>query len=325
MSRRPRVFVTHPLRLAGGAELPLARLQRVADCEIWDGPRSPTPDELRDGARHCQGLLCMLTDRVDAELFEACAELRVVSTCSVGVDHIDLSAASEREIPIGHTPGVLAETTAELAFALMLASARRVVEADRFIRAGHWTAARRWEPDMLLGRDLLGSTLGVVGLGAIGQAVARRAAAFGMHVLGWTPSGRRVAGVQPVELEALLARSDFVSVHLALSDTSRNLIDARAIARMKEGAILINSARGGLLDEAALVAALHSGQLGGAALDVFACEPIAADDPLLSAPNVVLTPHIGSASVVTRYRMAELSVANVLAGLEGRPLPHRAN
>jgi len=178
---------------------------------------------------------------------------------------------------------------------------------------------------MLLGRDLLGSTLGVVGLGAIGQAVARRATAFGMQVLGWTPSGRQVTGVQPVELEALLSRSDFVSVHLALTDTTRNLIDGRAIARMKRGAILINSARGGLIDEAALVAALHSGQLGGAALDVFASEPIAADDPLLSAPNVVLTPHIGSASVVTRYRMAELSVANLLAGLEGRPLPYRAN
>jgi glyoxylate reductase len=325
MAAKPRVFVTHPLRLAGGAELPLAPLLRAADCDVWEGSGAPPPAELRRRARECEGLLCMLTDRVDASLAEACPRLRVVSSCSVGVDHIDLRAMSERGISVGHTPGVLAETTADLAFALMLASARRIVEADRFIRNGGWSQQLRWEPDMLLGRDLHGATLGVVGLGAIGQAVARRGLGFGMRVLSWTPSGRSAERVEATDLEALLEQSDFVSIHVALSEQTRGLIDERAFARMKPGAVLVNSARGGIVDEAALVGALQAGRLGGAALDVFAHEPLPPDDPLLHAPNVVLTPHIGSASVLTRYRMAELSVANLLAGLEGRPLPHRAN
>jgi glyoxylate reductase len=249
----------------------------------------------------------------------------VISTCSVGVDHIDLAAATARGIPVGHTPGVLVETTADLAFGLMLAAARRLAEADHFVREGGWTPDRAWDPELLLGRDLWGATLGVIGLGAIGRAVARRAQGFGMRVLGWTRSRRAVPGVEGVEIDALLGESDFVSLHLALAPETRNLIDARALARMRPGAVLVNAARGGLVDEAALLEALRSGRLAAAGLDVFAHEPLDPASPLLRAPNLVLTPHIGSASIATRTRMADLAVDNLLAGLEGRALPHWAN
>ena len=259
---------------------------------------------------------------IDASLIEACPRLRVISSCSVGVDHIDLAAAAAHGIAVGNTPDVLTETTADLAFALLLCAGRRVLEADQFLRGGGWTPARRWEPDLLLGRDLYGATLGVVGLGAIGQAVARRAQGFGMRVLGWSRTRRALPGVEWASLDALLAASDFVSLHVALAPETRGLIDAAAVARMKPGAVLVNTARGGLVDEAALALALREGRLAAAGLDVFENEPISNESPLLGLANVVLTPHIGSASVATRTRMAQLSVANLLAGLAGRPLPH---
>jgi glyoxylate reductase len=291
---------------------------------VWPGPGAPGPDALRAGAREAEGLLCLLTDRVDAALLAACPRLRVVSSCSVGLDHVDLAAAAARGVPVGHTPGVLTETTADLAFALLLAAARRVAEADRFVREGGWTPARHWEPELFLGRDVHGATLGILGLGAIGQALARRAAGFGMRVLGWSRSAREVPGVARVPFETLLAESDFVSVHVALTDETRGLLDARALGRMKRGAILVNTTRGGVVDEAALAAALRAGRLAGAGLDVFEREPLPPGSPLPGLASVVLTPHIGSASVATRSRMADLAVANLLAGLEGRPLPHAA-
>jgi glyoxylate reductase len=220
---------------------------------------------------------------------------------------------------------VLTETTADLAFGLLLAAGRRIPEGDRFVRAGQWIPERRWEPDMLLGPDLHGATLGVIGLGAIGRAVSRRALGFGMRVLGWNRSARIVEGVEPVGLDELLAHSDFVSVHVAYSPSTRGLLDREAIGRMKSGAVLVNTARGGIVDEQALVEALHAGSLAAAALDVFAEEPLPPESPLLQAPRLVLTPHIGSASVATRARMAELAVENLIAGLEGRRLPHCAN
>ncbi len=317
---RPRVFVTQRLPGAGPE-----RLSALTDAEVWSGPGAPPPEALRAGAGRADGLLCLLSDRIDAALLAACPALRVISSCSVGLDHIDLAAASARGIPVGFTPGVLVEATADLTFALLLAAARRIPEADRFVRAGHWTPERRWEPDMLLGRDVHGATLGILGLGAIGRAVARRGRAFGMRVLGWSRSRRAVPGVESVERHALLERADFVSIHVALAPETRNLVDAAAIARMKPGAILVNAARGGLVDEAALARALESGHLAAAALDVFAEEPVAPGSPLLRAPNLVVTPHIGSATVTTRARMADLAVDNLLAGLEGRPLPHCAN
>jgi glyoxylate reductase len=322
---RPRVFVTTAMRglEAGGGRPILAPLIASTRCEIWAQSRPPSPGALRQSVHGCEGLLCLLTDRVDEPLMATCPTLRVISSCSVGVDHIDVAAASARGIAIGNTPGVLTETTAELAFALLMAAARRVVESDRALRAGAWTPERRWELDGYLGRDLYGATLGIIGLGPIGQAVARRAAGFGMRVLGWSRSRHAVPDCEQVELSDLLARSDFVSVHVALADETQGLLDAEALGRMKRGAILINTARGGVVDQGALADALREGQLGGAGIDVFEREPIEPDDPLLQLPNVILTPHIGSASIATRRRMAELAVENLLAGLEGREMPHR--
>lgn len=317
---RPRIYATR--RLPGRA---FAALARETALEVWPDPGGPDPASLRGAVRDAEGLLCLLTESVDAALLEAAPRLRVVSSCSVGVDHVDLAAATAQGVPVGHTPGVLAETTADLAFGLLLAAARRLPEADRFVREGRWTPAMRWEPDLLLGRDVHGATLGVVGLGAIGRAVARRALGFGMRVLGWSRSERVVPGVERRELSALLRESDFVSLHVALVPETRRLLDRAALASMKPGAVLVNAARGGLVDEAALAEALGEGRLAAAALDVFEGEPLDPASPLLTAPNLVLAPHIGSASVATRVRMADLAVANLRAGLAGEPLPHCAN
>ena len=314
---RPRVFATR--RLPGSG---LAALRDECDLEVWPESGAPPRDVLLAAAARSDGLLCLLSDRIDAALLDGAPRLRVLSSCSVGLDHVDLVAATARGIPVGHTPGVLTDTTAELAIGLLLAVARRVVEADRFVREGRW---REWSPDLMLGRDLSGATLGVIGLGAIGRAVAQRAEALGMHVLGWNRTPREVAGLEPVSLPELLARSDFVSVHVALTPETRGLLGEAALARMRPGAVLVNVARGGIVDEAALAAALQSGRLAGAALDVFAHEPLPEASPLLTAPNLVLTPHIGSASVRTRTRMADLAVANLRAGLRGEPMPHCAN
>jgi len=292
---------------------------------VWPHPGAPEGEALAAGARDAEGLLCLLTDRIDAAFLEGCPRLRVISSCSVGLDHVDLEAATRRGIPVGYTPGVLAETTADLAFALLLAAARRIVEADGFLREGRWTWEHRWDPDGFLGRDVYGATLGVIGLGAIGRAVAARARGFGMRVLGWSRTPRELEGVEPVELSELLAEAQFVSVHVALTPETRGLLDAAALARMREDAILVNTARGGIVDEAALAAALRGGRLAAAALDVFAREPLDPASPLLDAPNLVLTPHIGSASVATRSRMAELAVENLVAGLEGRAMPRCSN
>jgi glyoxylate reductase len=315
-----RVFVTRSL-----PERALADLARDVDLDVWSERRAPTPAELTQRASSSDGLVCLLTDQIDAELLAACPRLRAVSSVSVGVDHVDLAAATARGIPIGHTPGVLTETTADLAFALLLDAARRVSEGDRFVRAGSWVPERVWEPDMLLGRDVHGATLGLVGLGAIGQAMARRAAGFGMRILAWSRRERRVPGVEWTSLDALLAESDFLSVHIALTGETRGLLGPAAIARMKPGAVLVNTARGGIVDEAALAAALREGRLAGAGLDVFAREPLDPASPLLALPNVVMTPHIGSASQATRAKMVTLAVRNLRAALAGERMPHCAN
>jgi glyoxylate reductase len=326
MPANPRVFISdrmQGLSQAAGRDL-LAPLQEMADCRVWPHARRPTRPELLEAVRDAEGFLCLLTDSVDAELIGACPKLRAVSSVSVGIDHIDLAAATRRKIPVGNTPGVLTETTADLAFALLLAASRRVVEAGEFLRSGEW-ARSHWEIDAHVGRDLHGATLGIVGLGPIGQAVARRAQGFGMRVLGWSRSPKRLPGVDDVALESLLRESDFVSVHVALAPETAGLIGADALAAMKRGAVFVNTARGGVVDEVALVAALRSGHLGAVGLDVFAREPIDTDHPLLEFPNAVLTPHIGSASTETRIRMADLAVANLVAGLKGDPLPQCAN
>ena len=316
---RPYAFATRDLP---GAPWHLVR--EVAELRVWEGEDAPAHEVLRAEAARAEGLAVTLVDRVDARSLEAAARLRVVSSCSMGVDHIDLAAATARGIAVGHTPGVLTDATADLTFALLLAAARRIPEADRTVREGRWL--RPWDPQLLLGRELAGATLGIVGLGAIGLAVARRAHGFGMRVLGWTRSGRGAPGVEmQSDLGELLAQSDFVSVHLARSPETSGLLAARELARMKRGAILVNAARGGIVDERALAEALASGHLAAAGLDVFAEEPLPRSSPLLRAPNLVLAPHIGSATHATRARMAELCVANLVAGLRGERLPRCAN
>lgn len=292
---------------------------------VWVGPGLLPAAALREELADADGVVCLLTDRIDRALLEVLPRLRFISSMSVGVDHIDLSAATERGIPVGHTPGVLVETTADTTFALLMAASRRVVEADRFIRQGHWTPDNAWSPDFFVGKDIAGATLGIVGLGAIGSAVARRADGFGMQVLGWNRTPRDVPGVEQMTLETLLTRSDFVVITVALSDDTRNLVNAERIALMKNDAVLVNTARGGIVDEHALAAALSAGRLLAAGIDVFDREPVPEDNPLLSLPNVVLTPHIGSATAATRRRMADMAVDNALAALAGERMLHCAN
>lgn len=324
MTPAPRVFATRAL-----PGPPLERLARSVDLDVWPERSAPPPEALAARLADADGLLCLLTDRIDAGLLARAPSLRALSSVSVGVDHIDLVAATARGVPVGHTPGVLTETTADLTFALMLAAARRVPEADRFVRDGDWRPESVWEPDLLLGRDVHGATLGVIGFGAIGRAVARRALGFGMRVLTWTrtprPPGDLGDHVEAVALPELLATADFVSVHVALTPETRGLLDARALGAMKPGAILVNTARGGIVDESALAAALRDGRLAAAGLDVFAHEPLERTSPLLGLANVVLSPHIGSASRATRTRMTDLAVDNLLAALEGRRMVACAN
>jgi glyoxylate reductase len=315
-----RVFVTH--------QLPGERIHELAgscDMNIWMGPGLLSAQGLREEMADCQGLVCLLTDRIDADLIDSLPQLEFVSSMSVGVDHVDVAALSERGIPLGNTPGVLVDTTADLAFALLLAAARRLGEADRFIRQGNWSPENAWSPDFFTGKDVSGATLGIIGLGEIGQAVARRAAGFGMQVLAWNRTPREVPGIESVSLDELLLRSDFVSVHVALANETRNLLDAEKIALMKPGSVLVNTARGGIVDEAALAAALGSGQVYAAGIDVFGQEPVPADNPLLSHSNVVVAPHIGSATTLTRAKMADLAVENALAALGGQTMPNCVN
>jgi glyoxylate reductase len=334
-SSHHRIFVTRPV--ADGA---LRRLAESARVDLWDDDAPPPHDELVAHIRDCDAVLSMVSDRLDAATIAAAPRLVAISNLAVGVDNIDLAAAIRAGVAVGHTPGVLTETTADLAFALMLAAARRVAEGDRFVRAGRW---RMWTPRLMLGRDLWGATLGVIGWGAIGQAVARRAAGFGMRILyaehssskstgSGTPlkskrpaSTRKPPAAECVELGRLLAEADFISLNVPLRPQTRHLLGVREFAAMKRGAILVNTARGAVVDQAALTESLRSGHLAGAGLDVTETEPIALDDPLLKLPNVVITPHIGSASFATRHRMAELAVDNILDVFAGRLPRHCAN
>ena len=315
-----KVVLTRPL--SGEC---LGALGERSNVVILDGPQSLSTIRAREELASCHGLICLLTDPVDRVFLHAMPQLEFVSSVSVGVDHIDVQALTARHIPLGHTPGVLVGATADVAFGLLLAAARRLAEGDRFVREGHWCPENRWTPDFFLGKDVSGATLGVIGLGAIGQAVARRAAGFDMQVIGWTPSGREVAGVQSAPLDELLKRSDFVSVHLALTSTTRDFLDAEKIAAMKPGAVVINTARGGIVNEIALAQALDSGHIYAAGLDVFEREPVALDSPLLRHPRVVAVPHVGSATPLTRARMVELAVRNAMAALGGQPMPHCVN
>jgi glyoxylate reductase len=318
---RPKVFVTRTL--PGDA---LTLLSAQAEVDVWQDEGPPPRAAMLERTKAADGLITLLTDKVDAELLAAAPRLRAVSNVAVGYDNIDIEACTQRRIPVGHTPGVLTETSAELTFSLMLAAARRVVESDAYVRAGQW---RTWDPGLFLGRDLNGATLGIVGLGQIGAAVARMAQCFQMRVLytSRTPKLELEAslGVQREPLQTLLAESDFISLHVPLSDETRRLIDRAAFARMKPTAILVNAARGPVVDTAALIDALTERRIAGAALDVTDPEPLPGDHPLLRCPNLTITPHIGSATIATRSRMAVRAVENLLAGLRGERPRHCVN
>jgi len=306
------------------AQPALRRLAQAARVELWDDDYPPAHDELLRRLARADAVLSMVSDRFDAATIAALPHLMAISNLAVGVDNVDLTAATGAGIPVGHTPGVLTETTADLAFALMMAVARRVVEGDQFVRAGRW---RTWTPKLMLGRDVWGATLGIIGWGAIGQAVARRAGGFGMRILyvtrkGPDPAATNPVGAECVDLARLLRESDFISIHVPLTESTRHLIGAHELAAMKSTAIIVNTARGPVIDQAALAAALQTGRIAGAALDVTETEPIDPGDPLLKLSNVVITPHIGSASFATRLRMADLAVDNLLEVFAGR-LPRR--
>ena len=302
-----RVFATRRLPFPA-----MDRLREAHEVREWPGALPPAPDELLAGARDADALLTLVTDPVGADLMDACPSLKAIANMAVGTDNVDVEAAKARGIPVGNTPGVLTDATADLAFALLLALARRIVPGAAQVRDGEW---KTWEPAADLGADLGGATLGIVGRGRIGDAVARRAGGFGMEVV----HSSRSSGLS---LDELLEHADFVSVHTPLTAETRHLINAAALDRMKETALLINTSRGGVVDQDALRSALHAGSIAGAALDVTDPEPLPADHPLLDAPNLLVVPHVGSATVRTRAKMAEMAVENLLAALAGRPMPH---
>jgi lactate dehydrogenase-like 2-hydroxyacid dehydrogenase len=293
---------------------------------MWEGELPPPKEVILKEVAECEGLLCLLTDPIDAEVVGAGRHLRVISQMAVGVDNIDLEAATARGIPVGHTPGVLTEATADLTFALLLAAARRIPEGIEYVRQGRW---RTWEPMVLLGREVWGKTLGIVGLGRIGTAVARRARGFAMRVLYHSrsrkPDLEAELGVEYTPLDDLLAQADFVSLHCPLTPETHHLIDEEALRRMKPTAILINAARGPVVDTDALLRALREGWIEAAGLDVTDPEPLPADHPLLDLPNCIVIPHLGSATVAARERMATMAAENLLAGLRGERLPYCAN
>jgi glyoxylate reductase len=312
-----RCFVTR--ELPGPA---LDRLRARHEVEVWPERMPPPYEEFAARAADAHGLLTLLTDRVDAALIEHCPVLRAVSNYAVGYDNIDVDAAAARGIAVGNTPDVLTDATADLTFALLLAAARKLPEAMSAVAQGDWVT---WEPGRFLGAAVQGAALGIVGMGRIGRAVAQRALGFDMTVRYSGGSGLEAgsASVSEVPFDALLERSDFVSIHCPLTPATHHLINADTLARMRPTAILINTARGPIVDQVALTQALESGQIAGAALDVTDPEPPAPDDPLLSAPNLLVVPHIGSATRSAREKMADLAVDNLLAALDDRPMPHQ--
>lgn len=316
-----KVFVTRRLPIA------LDDLEQIASVEVWQERQPPPYEVLLDKIGSIDGLLCLLTDRIDREVIEVGRSLKVISQMAVGYDNIDITTATARGIPVGNTPDVLTDATADFTWALLMAAARRVVEGDRFTRAGHW---KTWEPDLLLGADFTGATLGIIGLGRIGQAVARRAKGFEMRIL-YTNRHRynseleRSLGAEFVTLEQLLQDSDFITIHTPLSEGTYHLFGQAQFEQMKRSSILINTARGTIIDPDALYNALSENKIAAAALDVTEPEPIPLDSPLLSLENLIITPHLGSASRQTREKMAQMAVNNLIAGLKGDRLPHCVN
>jgi len=318
---KPKVYVTRLL-----PQVAMDKIQAFCDAKVWEGDLPPPRDMLLQNVVGVQGLLSLLTDKVDAELMDRAPNLKVVSNCAVGFDNVDVKEATKRRILVGNTPGVLTETTADFAFALLMAAARRVVEGDRVVRAGKW---KTWGPMILLGQDIHNATLGIVGFGRIGIAVARRAKGFGMRILYTDIVRNKQAenelGLEYVTMERLLGESDFITIHTNLTPETHHLIGRKQFENMKPTAILVNTSRGPIVDNMALYDALRTGKIGYAALDVTEPEPIPVDHPLLTLENIVVVPHIASASVATRTKMALMAAENLIAGLKGEMPPNPVN
>jgi glyoxylate reductase len=322
MSHKPTIYVTRRLPPAA-----LEIVQAACNVHLWDNAEQPVPrQELLAQVQAVDGILTLLTERIDAELLAAAPRLRVVANMAVGYDNADLSALTARRVLLTNTPGVLTETTADLAWALILAASRRIVEGQKLIESDGWGA---WHPMQMVGQDVFGATLGVVGAGRIGAAVLRRGRGFNMRLIyhNRTPNTQLEAelGAAYTDFDTLLQTADVIVVTVPLSPATRDLFGAREFALMKSSAVFVNVARGPIVQEAALAAALRAGRPWAAGLDVFANEPIRANHPLLALPNVVAVPHIGSASIATRTRMATLAAENLVAALTGQPVPNPVN
>ncbi|HXG09884.1 MAG TPA: D-glycerate dehydrogenase [Gemmataceae bacterium] len=322
MAVKPKVFVTRVLPDAG-----LNRIKQECEAEVWPDPLPPPYDLIRQKVADCEGLVALLTDQIDAALMDAAPRLKVISNFAVGFNNIDVAAATARGIAVGNTPGVLTDATADMAFCLLIAAARRVVEGHQYTLAGKW---KTWEPLGHLGQDLVGRTLGIVGMGRIGYAMAKRCrGGWDMtvlyHDIHRNEKAEKELGARLVDLDTLLRESDFISVHTDLNEKTRGLFGAEQFRKMKRTAVFVNTARGPLVDQKALYEALRSGTIFAAGLDVTDPEPPLPDDPLLKLPNVVIAPHIASATIGTRNAMAEICASNLIAGLKGEKLPAWVN
>ncbi len=318
----PRAFVTRAIPQAA-----LDIITTEVEMEVWPREEPPGPTLLKEKTAGVQGILTNIMDRVDASLLESAPNLKVVSQMAVGLDNVDVEEASRRGIPVGYTPGVVSEATADQAFALLLAAARRVSESERWVRKGNWKIA--FHPLFWLGAEVHHATLGIIGMGNIGMEMAKRARGFDMRVLYYSrtrkPEAEALLGLRYVDMPTLLAESDYVSLHVPLTPETHHLIGKNELKTMKTTAILINAARGPVVDPQALYQALNSRVIAGAGLDVTTPEPIPPNDPLLQLDNLVVTPHLGSSTIATRTRMAVLAARNLVAGIKGDPLLRCAN
>ncbi len=314
---KPKVFVTRLIPAKG-----LDLIREFCDADIWPGELPPSHEEIIRRVHDVEGIVSLLTDKMDAGVMDAAPRLKVLSNMAVGVDNVDVAAATARKLPVGNTPGVLTDATADQTFALLLAAARHVVEGEKFVRSGQWIT---WSPGLLLGADLVGATLGIIGFGRIGQAVAKRAQGFDLRVIYYDPTAQPALGASSVDLDALLRESDFISLHVPLNSATRHLVNAEFLSKMKPNAILVNTSRGGVVDQSALHDALRSKQISAAALDVTDPEPLPVDSPLLELDNCLIVPHLGSASKHTRDMMSYLAAQNLTAGLKGERLPNCVN
>jgi glyoxylate reductase len=320
---RPKVYVTRQLFKEA-----IDLLEKHADVEVFEGDDNPIPRELLlKKVKDVDGLLSLLTEKIDKEVFDEAKKLKVVSNYAVGFNNIDVNEATKRGIYVTNTPGILTETTADCAFALLMASARRIVEADKNIRAREWIHA--WGPKMFIGADVHGKTLGIIGLGRIGTAMTRRAKGFNMKVIYYDPCRRedleKEWGIGYTPLDELLATSDFVSVHVPLTEETYHLIGKEQFSKMKRTAYLINTSRGPVIDEKALYEALKNRTIAGAGIDVFENEPLDRNSPLIELDNIVMTPHIASASIETRTAMAVMAATNIVSVLLGKEPPNPVN